>query len=141
MTKEELAAELNGREYGNVFTKCLKQAAKDAGLVIVCGASDDLMEFDGAIYDEAGVYNGGVIAFDKDGPLGSWENVRDEINVEDAKAFFKRMDGAKTIEALWGLNNISWQYKTDIPHVSFDIMEDDEVYCRGIVFNLSDLSK
>ena len=33
----------------------------------------------------------------------------------------------------------SWTYKTDIPHSTFDILEDGEKYCRGIVFALDEL--
>ena len=51
ITAKELAEKLNGRAYGDSFDD-VKQEAKESGLVIVYGASDDLMEFDGAIYDE-----------------------------------------------------------------------------------------
>ena len=44
-----------------------RQEAKENGLVIVYGASDDLMEFDGAIYDEGGCFDGGRVYFDRDG--------------------------------------------------------------------------
>lgn len=45
-----------------------------------------------------------------------------------------------SIEALWDYDkNFVWTYKTDIPHETFDIMEDDEPYCKGIVFYLKDL--
>lgn len=49
MEARELAEKLNGRAYGDSFDD-VKQEAKESGLVIVYGASDDLMEFDGAIY-------------------------------------------------------------------------------------------
>ena len=47
ITAKELADKLNGRAYGDSFDD-VKQEAKESGLVIVYGASDDLMEFDGA---------------------------------------------------------------------------------------------
>ena len=47
ITAKELAEKLNGRAYGDSFDD-VKQEAKEIGLVIVYGASDDLMEFDGA---------------------------------------------------------------------------------------------
>ena len=46
ITAKELAEKLNGRAYGDSFDD-VKQEAKENGLVIVYGASDDLMEFDG----------------------------------------------------------------------------------------------
>jgi hypothetical protein len=30
-------------------------------------------------------------------------------------------------------------YNTNIPHVTFDVMEDEDKYYKGIVFKLSDL--
>ena len=56
MTMETLAAILDGREIGSEITKAEADQAKAAGLVVVFGASDDLMEFRGAIYDEIGCY-------------------------------------------------------------------------------------
>jgi hypothetical protein len=40
---------------------------------------------------------------------------------------------------VWGKDDTSWSYETDIPHATFDVLEDGEVYCRGIVFALADL--
>ena len=45
------------------------------------------------------------------------------------------------IKALWCKeDDITWTYKTDIPHETFMIYEDDEAYCRGIVFLINDLN-
>ena len=66
ITAKELAEKLNGRAYGDSFDD-VKQEAKESGLVIVYGASDDLMEFDGAIYDEGGCFDGGRVYFDRNG--------------------------------------------------------------------------
>lgn len=53
MELKEFAAMLNGREYSYLqFTKEELQIAKDNGFVIVNGASDDLVELEGAITDE-----------------------------------------------------------------------------------------
>ena len=42
MTKEELAATLNGREYNHEITKEEEAEARENGLVVIFGASDDL---------------------------------------------------------------------------------------------------
>ena len=80
------------------------------------------MEFRGAIDDEADCYNGGTawIHLDKliDGP---------------------NFVGTKQIDAIWCKDNIPWQYETDIPHETFDVLEDGEIYCKGIVFRIEDL--
>jgi hypothetical protein len=33
----------------------------------------------------------------------------------------------------------SWTYATEIPHATFEVIEDDGPYCRGIVFALADV--
>lgn len=44
MDKKELAHIINGREYDYGIFKDVRRAAIDAGLVIISGASDDLIE-------------------------------------------------------------------------------------------------
>ena len=134
MTPEEAAAELNGNQYTREVTKELRKLMKDAGLVAVYGASDDLMEFDGAIHDEVGAWEGATVYVNENGLV---QNKCDEG--DDCPNW--RQTGC-TIEALWCPEDVqgspSWAYKTSIPHATFDIMEDDELYCKGIVFRLSD---
>ncbi len=138
MTKEELAAQLNGREYREELTKDETAAAKAAGLVVVFGASDDLMEFRGAIYDEFGCYDGGEVLVDAQGMLD-----RSQIDDDDDEAiadFVSRKKSARAIEAVWCVEgDYSWAYKTEIPHSTFEVLDDCEPYCRGIVFALADL--
>lgn len=129
MNKKDLAQLINDREYGYGIFRDVRRAAIDAGLVIVSGASDDLIEFDGAICDEGGCFDGGKIFFDRNG-----------VSQDDSER-------ANFIQAFWCNENlldengnvITWTYKTDIPHESFMIYEDGEPYCRGIVFDLADL--
>lgn len=138
MTKEELAATLNGREYTEEITDAEADNAKTAGLVVVFGASDDLMEFRGAIYDEQGAYNGGTALVDANGLLPEREQIDDDEKLED---FFKRRKTAHKIEALWCKEaGYSWTFKTKIPHASFEVVEGAEKYCRGIIFALKDVA-
>lgn len=46
--------------------------------------------------------------------------------------------GAK-VKINWCKDGYSWTYDTDIPHECFDVYEDGEKYCRGIVFSISDV--
>ena len=63
MELKEFATMLNGREYGcPQFTQEELRIAKDNGFVIVSGASDDLVELEGAITDERGCWEGGTIS-------------------------------------------------------------------------------
>ena len=48
MTPEEMAGRLDGCEYRAEVTAELRDLARENGLVIVYGASDDLIEFRGA---------------------------------------------------------------------------------------------
>lgn len=137
MTKEDLAAQIDGREYGAELTEEESAQAKANGLVVVFGASDDLMEFRGAIYDEQGVYDGGTALIDGSGLLPEREQIEDDATLED---WVERRKTAKTIEALWAEEgDYSWTYKTSIPHATFEIVEGDDAYCRGIVFALTEV--
>lgn len=142
MTATELAAKLNGIAYPvhKHLTKELIERAKAAGLVIVYGAGDDLMEFAGTINDEFGCHDGGTALVDAKGLLPERESIEGDSDLSD---YFARKNAAKSIEALWCKEgDYSWTYKTDIPHATFEVLLDDgEPYCRGIVFALADLQE
>lgn len=139
MTKESLAAALHGQPYergSDMLRRFNTRDSKAAGLVVVYGASDDLMEFEGAIEDEADVYDDGTVYVDAEGLLD-----RDACDSDDEiAAYVERKKSARSIRAVWGAGDVSWTYETDIPHATFDVLEDGEVYCRGIVFSLADLA-
>lgn len=137
MQANELAARLDGAEYPLRPSRELLAEAKAAGLVIVYGASDDLMEFDGAIYDEFGCCSGGTAFVDAQGLLDRGRIDDDDEAIAD---FVARRRKARTIEAKWDCDGFSWSYQTDIPHATFIVMEDGEPYCRGIVFAVSALA-
>lgn len=141
MTPQEMADQLDGRQYPLDISKEERKFMEQQGLVVVYGASDDLMEFGGAIYDEFGCYDGGTATIDKYGLFDSWETAKDSMDTEEEfQDYFDRKKASKQIEAIWGKDDISWQYKTDIPHATFKILEDDDVYCIGIVFSIGELA-
>lgn len=148
VTPASIAALLNGVEYSrDVVSHEIAAQAKAAGILIVYGASDDLIEFDGAWSDEAGAGENTEVMIDATGVLPSWETVKDEDNEELAAEWHVRKRGARIITTLWapkdddGNEYASWAYTTDIPHSTFDVMEDGELYCRGICLAVADLSK
>ena len=49
----------------------------------------------------------------------------------------KAYEKANKIEGDYTRNG--WVFKTSIPHATFEIIEDNERYCMGLVFNISDL--
>lgn len=128
---KEFAKSISGKEYGYPkFTKEEIETAKENGFVIVYGTSDDLMEFDGAIQDEGGCFDGGKVYFN-----------RNEVcqDIEEENSY------QNWINAVWDRdedengNLITWTYETKIPHETFMIYECGEPYCRGIVFNIDDV--
>lgn len=134
MTPAEAAALLDGNQYRKEGSKELFAAMKAAGLVAIYGASDDLMEIEGAAYDEIGAYNGGEVSFTKEGILDNrCANERCPYHAQEA-------ENAAKVKALWDVDGFSWRYETEIPHVKFVIKEDDENYCEGIVFALADVA-
>ena len=62
ITIKEFAERLDGREYGREMTKADEADALKNGICVVYGASDDLIEFSGAIHDEEGAWEGVNIA-------------------------------------------------------------------------------
>jgi hypothetical protein len=137
MTKEQLAEKLNGREYSDEITAAEEREAKAAGLVVIFGASDDLCEFCGAINDEVDCYNGGSVKIHAGGVFHPTHDC-------DCDFCGYKTIAAKcaTIEAVWcETPDISWTYKTTLPHATFEIVEDGEKYCRGIVISVADLPK
>ncbi len=135
MNKEQLAAKLNGREYGNEISKSECADAKAAGLVIVFGYSDDNIEFRGAIEDESGCGEGTSIYLHREGILASHDRECDCYFC----GYTESVKKCAEITTIWSDDEYSWKYQTDIPHASFDIREGDEKYCRGIVFELAAL--
>lgn len=143
MTKEELAALLNGREYRSEISEAEERSAKDAGLVVVFGASDDLLEFRGAIDDELGAYEGTCVAVNAGGIVKPFSELRedDDATEEDFEAYFKaKASSTYNIVAHWDRDGLSWVIESTIPHATFTIMEDGEGYCRGIVFSINQLT-
>lgn len=139
MTADELALELNGRQYRDEMTPAEEKAAKAAGLVVVFGASDDLMEVRGAVCDEFDACGGGSFLIDARGVLPYERD--DDWDDAEMLNYLTRKKHAREVEAMWGEDGAySWTFKTDIPHATFDVLEDDDKYCRGIVFRLADAS-
>jgi hypothetical protein len=126
MNAKEFAAMLNGREYRNEITRAEEKAAKEAGLIVAFGASDDNLELRGAVDEELSAYDGteAKIRLDK------LEVVTDE-SCPDCLKLAKVID----IKAEWSPKEpaASWLITASVPFEPFDIMEDGELFCRGAV--------
>ena len=156
LTKEELAAKLDGIEYRNSIPTELLEAAKKNKLVILHGSSDDLVELLGAITEEHGIDS--VIRLTRNGVPES-----DCAEGEDCPFFQKWLKAAlkrgevREIRIFWGgesgnktmdaekyaeLGKPTWCFETEMPHSTFDIFDtygdDREYFCRGIVIDLDE---
>lgn len=136
LSKELLAGLLTGRDYGKEMAKEEEQQAKAAGLIVIFGGSDDLMEFRGFVDDERGAPT--IALLDAKGLLPFREDIQHD---DDAlKDYFARAPQVRAVDALWAKEDgYSWTYRTDVPHATFEIVEDGEPYCRGIVIDVADL--
>ncbi len=124
MTAKELATRLDGRQNYKELTYDEERIAKKNDLVVIFGYSDDNIEFRGAINDEWGAWEGGTYY------ISEYCNVFGEPSL---------LEKCKKIEALWcDGDGPAWTYKTNIPHETFNIYEEDELFCIGIVFSMKE---
>ena len=133
MTVRDAVQALHGCEYRQEGSRELFKRMKAAGLVAVFGGSDDLIYFAGAEDDELDAGDGSLFPFTSAGL------VRNDCDNDACPYFGAAKRDAVTIVAYFGRNYTTWSYETDIPHETFDVLEDDEVYCRGLVFALADV--
>ncbi|MCT4608635.1 MAG: hypothetical protein N4A70_05460 [Pelagimonas sp.] len=137
MNKEQAAKNLDGSDYWNEGSKELFETMKKNRLVAVFGASDDLIEFRGAICDELGAGDTAYIT-----PNGLLTN---DCESDECPHFLAEQGKAAEIDAIFcpprgpGEEPITWIYMTDIEHAQFQVVEDGDIYCLGIVFSLDDV--
>lgn len=136
MTKEDLASKLNGREYLNEITDSEIDLAKQNGLVVVFGYSDDNVEFRGAISDEVGCYGEKEIQFSKHGII-DWPDDEKKTKEEATEYFNKLIGGNQWILASFGRKG--WMFRCGFPHAKFNVFENGEHYGQGMVFNLDEV--
>jgi hypothetical protein len=71
------------------------------------------------------------------------EEAWDERNETLESLWVDKETAPYRIQALWNSrvndNYYSWEINATAPAAHFDIMEDSDYYCRGIVFSLYDL--
>ena len=144
MTSRDIANQLAGSTYPTQFLRSIVEQAKQSGIVIVSGASDDLMEFHGAINDEVGAYGGTTVRVDKEGVVPDFESL-DKDDKDALRDYFRRENSGQEIEAVWcgDGEDFTWTFRTKIPHEVFEILEPGEdhgKYCLGIIFSLADVA-
>lgn len=135
MTPKELAQILTGRSYTNEITKEEEAMAKASGLVVAFGYSDDNLELRGAAYDEIGAWQGQTVHFTKAGLLVNDCDSRECPHFEKLKA------AATPLEIVWRdeSDGPCWTFETAIPHETFEIFDEGELFCVGVVFALAEV--
>ncbi len=136
--RDAFAGRLNGREIGQELAGHEEREARDKRLLVAFGYSDDLTEFRGIINDEVGAYDGQThrIILDDGRPI----LLQDDEECERCTTRLKKLPHIK-IEAEWCPDGFpgSWRISATVPHATFDIMEDGDLFCRGIVIDEADL--
>lgn len=142
-TIEDFAMLLDGREYTKEITKEEETIAKNNNFVVCFGASDDLLEFRGAIYDECGAYNSVLVYVINDKVIT--ESDFEEKYLETFKELNIPAPLSTIVKAIWCESDefpkdldASWLIKVEgVKSVPFDVMGDGGLYCRGAVFELT----
>lgn len=138
MNTKEIAEQLDGIQYGDRIPQNIITQAKAAGIVIVHGASDDLIKFHGAIDDDLYCYNDekfwitgkGLYPVNKCNEGDNCPNyVKPTKNT--AVPLYTLWDGAPCAA--------NWSFRFRIPHYTFKIWDEECLYCIGIVFSLIDV--
>jgi hypothetical protein len=147
MTELELfASKLNGRQYRDEITAEEELEAKEKGFLVVFGASDDLMEVRGVVSAEFNVYcTDGTLLFyfyEKESVIQYTSKMSDRPEYEtvleilqDFNVPFLKIEveeHAKRYED-GDEEAFTWNYSTEANYATFDIFDDGENYCKGLV--------
>ena len=123
--KDEIKKIINNISYRDSRSGMPNKAfelARDHGYTILYGASDDLLELEGSVNDEVGAWDG--FSFDDMEP--------DDFETDTYNLLKKHQ-----LELLWCPDDEkSWAFKIgneEADFTTFNILEDDEVYCEGII--------
>ena len=135
---EELVSKLHNAEDRDIDS--LNKFAKENNFVFIFGYSDDCVEFRGSIYDEGYCYGGGNLPFTKKGLVNDTGELEDALKVltdngYDVSSIHAQTNTVKAVRDTKGV----WRFETDIPHKTFNVMEDGELSSVGIAFRMEDL--
>jgi hypothetical protein len=131
----ELIGEL---EYGDQIPTAALELAKNIQAAIIYGYSDDSIMVSGVTEDQADAYKDKNVWVDKEGflPINENQNCTDAgiETISDCRKLVKRFDQSVKLQVIEDQGGWLWQYKTDWPHRVFEMKEDGDPYCKGIVF-------
>lgn len=141
MTPIEFAELLNNRDYMCEITKQEEDLARQHGLLVVFGYSDDLVEFRGIVYEEVSAYNGTTLQINSEGVIPKWETIQAGISEQEAEEYFRvKALPHVGIRAQWcSKGGPPWKITAidiDPSHfASFLIIDEGEPFCQGLVID------
>lgn len=148
----QFAEKLGTRQKGKELTEAEQAEAKQKGLVVVFGhadlfvSSDYFTEFRGSIHDQK------VYEFPSDNSVNNLRfSKKGKFFDEDAFAALESLVESETIPEMPAVNKITasydvmegegcWQYRSTIPYATFDVWDEQEIFCKAIVFAIKDLA-
>ena len=136
---DDLVELIGDLEYGDDIPADADKLAETIGAAIIYGYSDDGVMVDGVVSDQGSAYDSNTLWLDRKGflPINEDLTLDDEpATVDECREIVKRFDSAVKLKAIWGDTGLAWRYETEVEHRTFEIKEDGEVWCRGIVFLL-----
>lgn len=156
-----LASLINGRQYRNELTEADIAYAREHKLLICYAASDDLAEVRGFVDEEFSVGDNTFTAsFNEWGYRPTWEQLTesDIVTQHDYRKWFEQ-ECLPVVEVRWEFcpdgYDLTWLVSASCPSTElfdgdtlftvlccevFDVMEGGEVFCRGLVVDMSLLS-
>lgn len=148
ITAEQLTERLHNTQYHKTPTLQDANDAKESGLVIISVLKAGYIEVRGAVINVVGPFSGGItLHLYESGLLPT--NLRDAVvhlDDSDIGRFFYNLDEllaayrkSKAVTSVAGEDGYAWTFQTDIPHETFDTLDGDQKFCRGIVIRQADL--
>lgn len=124
ITAKELQVKMHGGQYYDTASKYADIADK-SGLIIIEGASDDLVNCFGVIGGSLEVGHGSHFYVSSQGYIATRN---------------RKFEDSNRVNVIQG-GDFYWSYKSKIPHLTFDTYECGKPWCRGLIIDIKDLVK
>ena len=130
MSIEVFAKKLGTRPMGDEAPYHMVCEAQRQRYLVIFGSSDDLVEICGYHHYEFNALRPITLYVTRNCVYSA-----DTIYPSTAKSIHAEYSAPTTN------NPALWKFTTDIPHVTFDVMEGNELFCRGLVIDLNNLEQ
>lgn len=147
LTKEELAAELDGFEIPFILPQELREAAERSGLVIITAEASSCV-LNGAIQDAKFLGRDERVetfTLCRDGFNPNWERMIETCGgkklqaAEDAlEDYFNRKRVSQELVVFRDAAGYSWRFEISVPYATFRLVIGNSEIYRGIVFSTND---